>query len=134
MKKCPNCGYVDRPIGSFSYDKFLIFWNAYPRKVGKGAAEKVWSKLKGDEELFTKILTAVDNQKNGESWLKENGIYIPHPATWLNQKRWEDEPVKKWKDPFKSNGEFSSDPLIMEAAKKKTQDLMEREWLKRQSK
>jgi hypothetical protein len=26
-------------------------------------------------------------------WTKDGGQFIPHPATWLNQKRWEDEPM-----------------------------------------
>ena len=29
--------------------------------------------------------------KKSKEWKKENGKYIPHPTTWLNQKRWEDE-------------------------------------------
>ena len=24
-------------------------------------------------------------------WQRDNGQYIPHPATWLNQGRWDDE-------------------------------------------
>lgn len=123
MKSCPNCGFVQRAMDKFTYEQFSLFWTKYPRKVGKGAAEKVWSKMKGNEELFTKILTAVDNQKNGEAWQKDNGVYIPHPATWLNQRRWEDEVVVKWKDPYKSN----NDPEKMEAAKSRLDAIRERE-------
>ena len=81
--------------------------------------------MKGNEELFTKILTAVDNQKKGEQWQKENGVYVPHPATWLNQRRWEDEAVVKWNDPYKKN---EPDTDKMEAANKRMEDLKEREW------
>lgn len=123
MKICPNCGYVDRRLDKFSYEQFAIFWKEYPRKVGKGAAEKIWGKLKGDPEIFKKIIDAVQNQKMGEAWLKENGAYIPHPSTWLNQRRWEDEIVKKWVDPFNPK----TDPGRMEEAKQKMRDLMERE-------
>jgi hypothetical protein len=27
-------------------------------------------------------------------WTDEGGKYIPHPATWLNNHRWEDQPIK----------------------------------------
>ena len=37
------------------------------------------------------LLTAIDRQKRGDQWSRDNGRYIPNPATWLNQGRWEDE-------------------------------------------
>jgi len=68
---------------------FEEFWTDYPKKVGKGAAEKAWSKIKGVEKQ--KIIDALKTQRNQEQWRKDNGQYIPHPATWLNQRRWEDD-------------------------------------------
>lgn len=72
-------------------ERFNRFWAGYPRKVGKGAARKVWLKLKPSAELTEKILLAVNAQLKSEQWRKEKGQYIPNPATWLNQERWEDE-------------------------------------------
>ena len=72
--------------------KFDAFWSAYPRKVGKGAAEKAWKKISPDAETVSLILSALEVQKGCEQWRRENGQYIPYPATWLNQRRWEDEP------------------------------------------
>lgn len=69
---------------------FDQFWTAYPRKAGKGAARKVWAKAKLDGNLAV-ILAAVARQKGSEQWRKEGGQFIPHPATWLRQERWEDE-------------------------------------------
>ena len=37
------------------------------------------------------MLIAIDIQKKSNSWIKEDGQYIPNPASWLNGKRWEDE-------------------------------------------
>ncbi len=37
------------------------------------------------------LVTAIKAQKQGEQWAKDGGRFIPHPATWLNQARWEDE-------------------------------------------
>ena len=70
---------------------FDRFWKLYPRKVGKAPAEKAWKKLKVTPELFTLIATALGRQSVSIDWLKSGGQYIPHPATWLNDKRWQDE-------------------------------------------
>lgn len=70
---------------------FYAFWGAYPKKKGKQAAEKAFEKLKPDDELLNIILTALEEQKKSAEWQKDNGQFIPYPATWLNGKRWEDE-------------------------------------------
>jgi hypothetical protein len=67
---------------------FDLFWQAYPKKVGKEAARKAFSRVKAPLES---LLTAIERQKCGNQWTKENGRFIPNPATWLNQGRWEDE-------------------------------------------
>ncbi len=70
---------------------FLVFWSAYPKKIGKGSAYKAWKKIKSTKELLTEMLSAIKKQINSNDWKKENGQYIPHPSTWLNTNRWEDE-------------------------------------------
>lgn len=67
---------------------FDEFWRAYPKKVGKEAARKAYAKVKVPNEV---LLYAIALQKNSQQWKKDNGQYIPNPATWLNQGRWEDE-------------------------------------------
>ena len=37
------------------------------------------------------LIDAVEQQKTSFQWQKDGGRYIPNPATWLNQGRWEDE-------------------------------------------
>jgi hypothetical protein len=73
---------------------FVEFWKAYPRKTNKEFAEKVFAKLKVDEALLTKMITAIYVQ-NKSVWKDKEQQYIPHPSTWLNGKRWEDEIVAK---------------------------------------
>lgn len=70
---------------------FDVFWKAYPSKVGKDAARKAFAKRKFDEKTFAQVLQSLELQKVSERWTKDNGQYIPNPATWLNQGRWEDE-------------------------------------------
>ena len=73
---------------------FDEFWSAYPRKVGKGAAEKAYERIKSHYALLPSMLTALEAQKQSEQWTRDGGQFIPHPATWLNQRRWEDEAQK----------------------------------------
>jgi len=72
--------------------EFDLFWGAYPRKTGKGAARAAWDKKvsNGDAE---KIMAALAWQVSSDDWTRDEGQYIPHPATYLNQCRWEDEPL-----------------------------------------
>lgn len=66
---------------------FVEFWSAYPKKIGKGAAEKAWKKNKPPVQ---KVLDAIEQQKSSPQWTKDKGQFIPNPATWINQSRWED--------------------------------------------
>jgi uncharacterized protein YdaU (DUF1376 family) len=72
-------------------DLFPKFWKLYPNKKGKAAAEKAWKKLKVTDDLFALIAQGLAKQCVSPGWTKDNGQFIPHPATWLNGKRWEDE-------------------------------------------
>ncbi len=74
-----------------SDDLFPKFWKLYPNKKGKAAAEKAWTKLKVTDDLFTLIAKGLAKQCVSPAWTKDDGQFIPHPATWLNGKRWEDE-------------------------------------------
>lgn len=75
--------------------RFDEFWAAYPKRVGKGAAQKSWAKIKPSAALHKKILAAIADGKESEEWSREGGRFIPNPSTWLNQSRWEDELTKK---------------------------------------
>lgn len=78
----------ERPIGLLN-----LFWDHYPNKNGKGAVEKIWAKLKPDEAMVDLMVKAIAAQK---LWRENaNGRFRPewkNPATWLNQRCWEDEP------------------------------------------
>ena len=83
---------------------FERFWEAYPKKVGKVAARKAWEKIYGgpmrsSAPAVDAVVEALERQTRSEQWTKEGGRYIPNPATWLNQGRWEDE-----LEPARGNG------------------------------
>lgn len=69
---------------------FDDFWALYPRHTAKANAVKAW--LKVPVSLHGVIFEAVKVQSRSASWLKDGGQFIPHAASWLNAKRWEDEP------------------------------------------
>jgi len=68
---------------------FDHFWRLYPRKVGKRAAKQAFTRAAKtyDPALIVEAAAEFANDPNLPS--KE---FIPHPATWLNQGRWHDEP------------------------------------------
>lgn len=70
--------------------RFSEFWTAYPKKVGKDAAWRVWQRRRPSQELADAILAAIETQR--DYLMREEGRFIPNPATWLNQGRWQDEP------------------------------------------
>lgn len=74
-----------------SHPLFDRFWSAYPRKVAKQSALKAFVKLAPDESLLGRMLAALEWQSRSEGWMKDGGKFIPHPASWLNDRRWEDE-------------------------------------------
>lgn len=72
---------------------FDQFWSLYPRKTGKDAAWRIWLRLKPSPAMTTDMLAAIREQQVSPQWVKDGGQFIPHPRTWLNQGRWQDEPV-----------------------------------------
>ena len=75
-------------LGQIQFDRF---WCAYPKKRKKGDALKAWKILKIGNGVFEKIMTAVEYWCDSEDWRKEEGKYIPYPASWLRAMGWEDE-------------------------------------------
>jgi len=84
----------NRSLGGIRGECFEEFWKLYPKKTGKGAAEKIWMKIPEPTETLDKIKIALEWQKKSDQWGKQDGQFIPLPATYLNQRRWEDERVK----------------------------------------
>jgi hypothetical protein len=77
-------------------DGFATFWATYPRRIGKGAALKAWKKA-------LKVATADQILAGAETYAQiragDDPQYTAHPATWLNQQRWEDEPDPETRRP-----------------------------------
>lgn len=64
-----------------------MFWQTYPRKVGKAAAEKAFAKAVKAAGSAEAVLAGLERAS-----FPADRQYVPHPTTWLNQGRWADEP------------------------------------------
>lgn len=67
---------------------FSEFWMVWPRKVAKPQAEKAWTratKRADPEAIYSGAVAYASNPHIPEK------NFIPHPATWLNGDRWNDE-------------------------------------------
>lgn len=68
---------------------FADFWSLYPRRVAKRAAAKAWEREMRAGTSADDILTGLRRQL---AYLNSREVqFIPHPTTWLNQGRWDDE-------------------------------------------
>ena len=106
----------DKPVENSAFERF---WSVYPKKVGKAAARKSFAKVK---EPIDRLVDAVEKQTKSEQWQRENGRFIPNPATWLNQGRWDDEPVVSDYQPS-----FNTDDAFAAAMKRAEKILQEAE-------
>jgi hypothetical protein len=72
--------------------EFEQFWSCYPKKVGKLEARKAFERAKSRPAIAV-LVAAIHQALRSPSWTKEQGQFIPHPTTWLNQGRWDDQPL-----------------------------------------
>ena len=81
----------ERKRKEISKAAFPLFWELYPKKLGKKKAEEKWNQINPEQDLIDNIMSGLKEQKNSSNWKDSGGKFIPNPATWLNQERWEDD-------------------------------------------
>lgn len=89
-ERLPHKQVRDKQVSLIDNNLFEKFYQNYPRRIGKIAAEKAWEKAvkKVDPNiLVTSAEIYANHVKGSQLQIK----FVPHPATWLNQGRWEDE-------------------------------------------
>jgi len=94
-RKRADC--VDYSVG------FEDFWRIYPRKVDKKGSYQKWLRAGADDsKAITETIIADVKRRIDGDWKKTDTRYIPHPSTYLNQRRWEDEitPTKTEDDEY----------------------------------
>jgi len=81
-------------MSELDHSDFELFYKSYPKREARTKALHAWTKLHPDNNLQQIILNAIEKQKLHKSGLKSRNEFCPEwpmPATWLNQRRWEDE-------------------------------------------
>ena len=80
----------DTAAAAVTVKGFDEFWELYPRKEARKKAEKAFASLRPDPDLQARMIAAVDGQMRTPQWQRDAGYYIPHAATWISGRRWED--------------------------------------------
>ena len=75
----------ERRPRSASSAEFDEFWSVYPKRIGRGLAERAWIKA-----LTFAPASEITSVARSYPW-NSDPQFIPHPATWLNQRRWQDD-------------------------------------------
>lgn len=70
-------------------DDFERFWAVYPRHVGKRAAQRALQKALTSTDIETLLAGAI-RLRDDPNRIER---FTPHPTTWLNQGRWDDDPL-----------------------------------------
>lgn len=77
--------------GSPSFDEF---WAVYPRHEAKPRARKAWDSALKRGANPREVLEGAHRHAKGHAAAGTEEGFIPHPATWLNNDRWNDPPPK----------------------------------------
>jgi hypothetical protein len=106
---------------------FDAFWRRWPHKVGKPAAEKAFAKVSGEiEAILIGIDRYIRDKPPDRPWL--------NPATFLNQRRWEDAPAETFQasrqEPAKKISAVTQAIMNLEAQIHETQTTRDRQALR----
>lgn len=106
------------PLNGSTPTPFDAFWDAYPEKVGKGAARKAFAQAIRKTDVAT-MRAAIDRYRAA----KPDDRPWANPATWLNQERWLDE----YAPPPPERGERIDAAILAAAREADRRDAMERQ-------
>jgi len=67
---------------------FDAFWARWPRRQAKAAARRAWMKIPISE--YSSVMAGLEKYRMSDQWTR--GV-IPHAATWLSDKRWQDDDI-----------------------------------------
>jgi len=96
QNSCPADAGRERPssrtVNAIIDAEFEDWWVAYPRKVGKGQAERAYRTARKNGASQADLLEGLAAANRAWTLAKTEKTYMPYPATWLNGKRWLDDP------------------------------------------
>jgi len=85
-------------------EQFEGFWKAFPRKTDKARAKRSFLRLtKTEQELAVSNIQRLYSETPAQ--------FVPHPSTYLNGKRWEDQAIQRTPNFAYSNLTSDDEPL-----------------------
>ncbi len=85
-------------------EQFEVFWKAFPRKTDKARAKRSFLRLsKTEQELAVSNIQRLYSETPAQ--------FVPHPSTYLNGKRWEDQAIQRTPNFAYSNLTQDDEPL-----------------------
>ena len=99
LADCLPIATPEESRGERETEAFEQFWTTYPKKVAKPAAAKAFKTAKINGHL-SDVLADIETRKCSDDWTKSEGQFVPNPATYLNQRRWEDTNSANKPNPF----------------------------------
>lgn len=101
--------------GSTPFDgrPFTSFWEAYPKKIDRGAAWEAWKALNPSLETASSILSSLEAWKQSGQWTEDGGRFIPDAANFLTKGYWRSSPppARKEATPKGASGELGAAEL-----------------------
>jgi hypothetical protein len=89
----PVAGAAAQPPGKeLIAEAFATFWTTYPRRTGKGKARDAFTKAVQKAGIGP-VLAGAQRFASDPNLPTDEAQFIPIPATWLNQERWDDGPL-----------------------------------------
>ena len=85
---------AETPMPLAALSDFDQFWAAYPKKKKVNDARKAWKTTAKERPPLPKVLAALPAAHASLDWTKEDGQFIPYPASWLRAGQWADVPTE----------------------------------------
>jgi len=92
---------------------FTRFWSEYPRKTGDKAKAKAKFEALSTADRVACIDGAIHHREGNPQW--QDKSLIPHPMTFINQRRWENEFTHAPKDEVQANQDKSPADMVWSA-------------------
>lgn len=102
LKQIDNPPIVPQPFDVFR--AFEVWWSSYPRKSNKATARELWKDICHDQDTFDQLMKTLEWQKTSEGWTKDGGRYIPNPAKYLDEEKYEERPIEVAPKPQTNGG------------------------------
>ena len=92
-----------------STDDFEMFFDAYPNKIKKGEARRIWIQKNIGKKTAAEILGFIDKAKQTDAWKRK---MVPSPVKFLEDERWQDD-LATYADYAPPDSTRNQDPLIL---------------------